>query len=82
MKTGDHVLIMLARESRPEDKMERVATLRLDPGQAFLDLTRDPLRNDTHHEISVEDLLPAVGRTKLAYRFTFYVPDEFWIAKQ
>lgn len=78
MKTGDLVLLTLARESRPSEKIERIATLRLEPDKTFLDLPRGPLRNDTRHEITVEDLFPAVGSTKLAYRFTFFIPDEFW----
>ena len=78
MKTGDTVLILIARQSRPTEKIERIATLRLEPGQAFLDLPRGPLRNDTHNEITVEDLFAAVGRAQFTYRFTFYIPDEFW----
>lgn len=73
--------LRLARQSQPSKVFECIATLRLEPNQAFLDLPRDPLKNDTHHEISVEDLLPTVGRTKLQYPFPFFMPDEFWISQ-
>ena len=78
MKTGDFVLLAIAKESQPSQKIERIATLRLEQGSAFLDLPKDPLRNDTYHEITLEDLLPSVGRAKFAYRFTIFMPDDFW----
>ncbi len=81
MKTGDLVLLRLVRRSQPSKAVECIATLRLEPSQAYLDLPRDPLVRDTHHEISTEDLLAAVGRTQFTYRFTFPVPEEFWIGK-
>ena len=81
MKTGDNVLLRLVRQSRPADVVECIATLRLEPKQAFLDLPRDPLFRDTSHDICVEDLLPAVGSTKFKYRFVWPVPDDLWISK-
>jgi hypothetical protein len=78
MKTGDLVLVKLAKESKPSEKTECIAALRLEPDKAFLDLPCRPLRNDTHHEITLEDLFPAVGRCKFEYRATLFVPDQFW----
>ena len=81
MKTGDLVLLRLVRQSQPSKVVECIATLRLEPNQAFLDLPRDPLFRDTKHDICTEDLLASVGRMQFTYRFTWPVPDDLWLDK-